>query len=341
MIRIDGSKGEGGGQILRSALALSMVTGRPFQIEQIRAGRPKPGLMRQHLTAVLAAQRICEAEVGGAEIGSSALTFTPRGVRAGDYAFAVGTAGSCTLVLQTVLPALLCAGAPSVVTLEGGTHNPYAPPFDFLERAFLPLLGRLGARVAARLERAGFYPAGGGRMVVEIGAAAALQPFELRERGAIRRRRARALVARLPAAIGERELASLRDLLTLEESECGVEAVRDSLGPGNVLMLELEGDAVTEVITGFGERDVPADRVARNVADEARAYLAADVPVGRHLADQLLIPLALAGGGGFRTLPLTRHAETNMEIIGRFLPVRFETKAGEGRSVDVNVVKTE
>jgi RNA 3'-terminal phosphate cyclase (ATP) len=339
MIRIDGSKGEGGGQILRSALALSMVTGRPFQIEKIRAGRAKPGLMRQHLTAVLAAQKICEAEVGGAEIGSAALTFTPRAVRGGAYAFAVGTAGSCTLVLQTVLPALLQADAPSVVTLEGGTHNPYAPPFDFLAQSFLPLLGRMGATVTARLERAGFYPAGGGRMVVEIAPAPRLQPLELRVRGPILRQRARALVARLPAVIGERELKTLRELITLPEADCVVESVPDSLGPGNVLLLELASDGVTEVITGFGERDVPAEKVARNVAEEARAYLASDVPVGKRLADQLLIPLALAGGGGFRTLPLSRHTQTNMEIISRFLPVTFATATAEDRSVEVSVRK--
>ena len=340
MIRIDGSKGEGGGQILRSALALSMVTGRPFQIEKIRAGRAKPGLMRQHLTAVLAAQRVCEAEVGGAEIGSAALTFTPRAVRGGEYAFAVGTAGSCTLVLQTVLPALLQAGAPSVVTLEGGTHNPYAPPFDFLQKAFLPLLGRMGAPVTARLERAGFYPAGGGRMVVEIAPAPRLQPLDLLKRGGLRSQRARALVARLPAAIGERELKTLRELITLAESDCVVEPVPDSIGPGNVLLLELAGDEVTEVITGFGERDVAAEKVARNVAEEARAYLASDVPVGKRLADQLLIPLALAGGGRFRTLPLSRHTQTNMEIISRFLPVTFETVTAEDRTVEIEVIGT-
>src|SRR5262245_57066518 len=168
ILTIDGSHGEGGGQILRSSLALSMVTGTPFRIENIRAKRKKPGLMRQHLTAVNAARQVSSAGVDGAAIGSTELVFHPGTVRPGDYQFAVGTAGSTTLVLQTVLPALLCAGGSSRLSFEGGTHNPFAPPFDFLERAFLPLMNRMGPKVAATLERPGFYPAGGGRFTVTI-----------------------------------------------------------------------------------------------------------------------------------------------------------------------------
>src|SRR5512138_2046230 len=163
MITIDGSQGEGGGQILRSALALSLVTGKPFRIENIRARRQKPGLMRQHLTAVNAAVEIGAAHVSGNTVGSSELTFAPTALRSGEYHFVVGTAGSCTLVLQTVLPALIIAEGSSEIRLEGGTHNPAAPPFDFLAGAFLPLLNRMGPDVRAALERPGFYPAGGGR----------------------------------------------------------------------------------------------------------------------------------------------------------------------------------
>src|SRR6185436_13785565 len=168
MISIDGSFGEGGGQILRTALSLSLATGAPFRIENIRAQRPKPGLLRQHLTAVQAAAAVGRAHVEGHTAGSLALTFTPTGVFPGDYAFAVGTAGSATLVLQTILPPLLAAGGRTVVTLEGGTHNPWAPPFDFLKRVFLPIVNRLGPRVEVALERYGFYPAGGGRFSVTI-----------------------------------------------------------------------------------------------------------------------------------------------------------------------------
>jgi len=168
MIQIEGSQGEGGGQILRSALALSLITATPFCIENIRAGRAKPGLLRQHLTAVNAAAEIGSAEMIGASIGSTRLEFKPGKVRAENYSFAVGTAGSATLVLQTVLPALLTHSEPSTLTLEGGTHNPFAPPYDFLARTFLPLIARMGPRVTTHLERAGFYPAGGGRFTVSI-----------------------------------------------------------------------------------------------------------------------------------------------------------------------------
>lgn len=340
MIRIDGSKGEGGGQILRSALALSLVTGRPFRIENIRAGRPKPGLMRQHLTATLAAQAVGNATVTGAEIGSQTLEFKPGPVRGGDFSFAIGTAGSCTLVLQTVLPALLVAEQASTLTLEGGTHNPYAPPFDFLAKTFLPLLGRMGAEVTATLERPGFYPAGGGRMTVRIAPAEKFQSLELLQRGEIRAKRARALVARLPAGIGERELDALKRHLSLADGDCTIEPMLTSIGPGNALIVEVESAALTEVFTAFGEKNVSAQKVAHDVADEARDYLASDVPVGRHLADQLLIPLAMAGRGRFRTLPLSRHTTTNLEIVSRFLPVKFETKTEENRAVEIRVEKT-
>jgi RNA 3'-terminal phosphate cyclase (ATP) len=236
MIRIDGSFGEGGGQILRTSLALSLVTGQPFRSEKIRAGRKTPGLLRQPLTAVNAAARIGQAEVEGTSIGSQQLTFTPGKVAAGEYAFAVGTAGSTTLVLQTVLPALLLAassGGPSRLTLEGGTHNPFAPPFDFLARAFLPLLNRLGPRVEATLERYGFYPAGGGKLTVTIEPAARLTRLELPERGEVTERRARAVVGNLPLRIAERELKIIRRKMSWKDEWLRAEAVENSPGPGN------------------------------------------------------------------------------------------------------------
>jgi len=194
MLTIDGSMGEGGGQVVRSSLALSLVTGTPFRIDKVRAGRKRPGLMRQHLTAVQAAAAVGGARVTGAEIGAQCFTFEPGAVQAGEHRFAVGTAGSATLVLQTVLPALLVAGGPSRLTLEGGTHNPMAPPFDFIAEAFLPLIARMGARCTATLERPGFYPAGGGRFTVEVTPVAEeLIPFALLERGEVKRREARAL----------------------------------------------------------------------------------------------------------------------------------------------------
>ena len=216
-ILIDGSTGEGGGQILRTSLALSAVTRQPIRIEKIRAGRQKPGLLRQHLTAVNAVAEITGARVEGAEIGSTELTFKPGAIVAGEYHFAVGTAGSATLVFQTVLPPLLLAGGESRLVLEGGTHNPHAPPFDFLERCFLPLLRRMGAQVEATLVRPGFYPAGGGRFEAVITPMAKLQPFELLERGTAGVRRAKVLLANLPSSIAEREMALLRTRLSWAE----------------------------------------------------------------------------------------------------------------------------
>ena len=163
MIRIDGSFGEGGGQILRTSLSLSLATGKAFRIEKVRAGRERPGLLRQHLTAVLAAAEVGGAEVQGATLGSTELTFSPGAIRAGEYRFSVGTAGSGTLVFQTILPALMLAAKPSRIVIEGGTHNIAAPPFDFLARTFVPLLERMGPKVQLQFERYGFYPAGGGR----------------------------------------------------------------------------------------------------------------------------------------------------------------------------------
>ncbi len=176
MIELDGSTGEGGGQILRTLLTLAMITGRPFRIRQIRARRAKPGLMRQHLVAVQAAAQICGAEVSGAAVGSQELEFVPGPVQGGDYRFAIGTAGSCTLVLQTVLPALLAADRPSTLQLSGGTHNPMAPPVQFLQRAFCRLLAEMGAQVDVHIERFGFYPAGGGEVTARVSPCARLQP---------------------------------------------------------------------------------------------------------------------------------------------------------------------
>jgi len=339
MIVIDGSQGEGGGQILRSSLALSLVTGLPFRIEKIRAGRKKPGLMRQHLTAVEAAAAVGRADVQGAGIGSQLLVFAPGAIKPGNYHFAVGTAGSCTLVLQTVLPALLIADAGSELILEGGTHNPYAPPFDFLSGAFLPLIGRMGPTVSATLHWPGFYPAGGGKFTVTVEPVAKLDRIDLPERGAILNRSARALVARLPRHIGERELKVVRDRLGWSEECCRIEEADSSPGPGNILCVEIVSEHCAEVFTGFGERGVSAEKVAKDTVRLVEEYLSADVPVGPYLADQLLLPMALAGGGSFRTLAPTRHLTTNAEVIRLFLPVEVEMRQHASNDWEIRVAE--
>ncbi|MBI3987937.1 MAG: RNA 3'-terminal phosphate cyclase [Lentisphaerae bacterium] len=330
MITIDGAFGEGGGQILRTALAVSLVTGKAFRIDGIRAKRGKPGLLRQHLTAVNAAVEIGNARVAGNSMGSLCLTFEPAGIRTGAFRYAVGTAGSATLVLQTLLPPLLTADSPTELTLEGGTHNPYAPPFDFLQRAFLPLVNRMGPTVTATLERPGFYPAGGGKFTVRIEPVKKLVRLDLMERGAVLHREAVGIVSQLPRKIADMELAVLRNKLSWEGGSFRAEEVPNPRGPGNIVMVTIQSENVTEVFTGFGERGVPADRVALTTVDAVRDYVAAGVPVGRHLADQLLIPMALAGGGRFRTLPLSRHSSTNIEILKQFIDVDIAaTKTGQ------------
>jgi RNA 3'-terminal phosphate cyclase (ATP) len=338
---IDGSSGEGGGQILRTSLALSVITGRPFRIFNIRANRPKGGLRRQHLTCVLAAAAISGAQVTGAAVDSRDVTFTPAacGARAGDYAFDVGSAGSTMLVLQTVLPALMLAKGPSTLLLEGGTHNFGAPPLPFLEETFLPQIRRMGVKVDLALERAGFAPAGGGRVLVAIQPGDSLRRIELFERGPLLRRLVRAIVAGLSPEIASREIAAVGQLLELKNREWDIEELPADQGPGNLVNIHLESTNVTEVITAFGQKGLSAERVGRSAAEEAVRYLASDVPVGEHLADQLLLPMALAGGGAYVTGPLSLHAITNVDTIRKFLDIpievretgtnRFEVRIGE------------
>lgn len=321
MVTLDGSSGEGGGQILRTSLALSLTTGLPFQIVNIRGRRKRPGLLRQHLTSVNAAAEIGRAEVLGASLGSSKLTFTPSAPSAGNYHFEVGSAGSTTLVLQAVLPSLLTASKASQITIEGGTHNPYAPPYDFLAKSFLPLLNRMGPSLEARLHRPGFYPAGGGRLEVSVTPCPQLKPLKLLTRGEITGRRGTVLIANLPRHIAERELDVLTSRLGWPADTLSIQKVHGVSGPGNVVLVELVSTNITEVVTAFGRRGVRAESIATEAASQAERYLSAGVPVGEHLADQLLVPLALAGGGEFVTLDPSQHMRTNIEVIKAFLDV--------------------
>lgn len=346
-IIIDGSQGEGGGQILRSSLALALVTGRGVEIRNIRAGRKKPGLMRQHLTAVQAATEIGEAQVTGAQIGGEHLTFQPGKVRAGKYRFGVGSAGSATLVLQTILPALLVAEGESSVELEGGTHNPWAPPFDFLERAYLPLVNRMGPKVHGSIERYGFYPAGGGKFRLDITPCEQLQGLKLLERGESSGRGTRILMANLPEHIAEREKKRIEKRLNWDENEVVIESV-PSQGPGNVILAEIRSSHVTEVFASFGRHEVSAETVAGELVDQVREYLAAGVPVGPYLADQLLLPLGIGAWQEreslqqsirtFRTSALTRHSLTHIELLKSFLGIGIEVvQDEESRNVTVSI----
>jgi RNA 3'-terminal phosphate cyclase (ATP) len=346
MIELDGSAGEGGGQILRSALALSMCTGKPMRIEHIRAKRPKPGLMRQHLTCVQAAAQMCDAQVEGAELGSQCLTFKPGSVKAGEYNFAVGSAGSCTLVLQTVLPPLMLAKATSTIHLSGGTHNPMAPPFHFLQRSFAPQLARMGVGLQLAIKRHGFYPAGGGEITAQImPALEGLLSIELMGRGALKEMFIESVVAGVPGHVAERELMTVAKAMGWPE---GIDGTQQRLiklaqgeGPGNVLMATVVHEHVTEVMTRFGEKTVSAEQVAKRLINDVRQYQRSVAPVGEHLADQLMVPMALSAGvgsGKFIATMISEHARTNAAVIEQFLPVRFEMKLVE-QGFEVSVSK--
>lgn len=347
-VEIDGSRGEGGGQILRTSLALAMITGRPLRMRNIRAGRAKPGLRRQHLACVEAAAQLCHGEVRGATLSSQDLELIPHAITGGALAIDIGTAGSTTLVVQTILVPALAAGLPLRAVITGGTHNPLAPPFDFLDRVYAPHLRAMRADVTLTLDRYGFASGGGGRergdrasapahgqLTLTIGAGAALQPIECVTAGPIVARRATAILARLASHVGERELSVVRDRLGFTAGEC---EIREVTAPsvGNVLLLEIERAEGRELVSSFGEKSLRAELVARRACDELATFLAADVPVGEHLADQLLLPLAVAGGGRFRARPLSLHATTNIETIAHFLDVAIRVEP-DGDNVIVTV----
>jgi RNA 3'-terminal phosphate cyclase (ATP) len=319
MIEIDGSEGEGGGQMLRSALSLAMCTNQGFRMENIRAKREKPGLMRQHLTAVKAASEICGAIVTGDDVGSCEITFQPGPVKPGNYTFSIGTAGSCTLVLQTVLPPLLTAAAPSQIRIFGGTHNKASPPVDFLQRAYLPIVERMGPQIGLELIRHGFYPRGGGEIVASVEPCRQLSRLSLMERGDRRTGYAEAYIAGIPLHIASRELEIVGKMLNWPGEQLHVRGLSGEVGPGNALTVTVEHDKVTEVFTGFGEKGVSAESVAKGAVAQTRGYLSSIAAVGPHLADQLLLPMALSGGGEFTTTAVTKHFVSHIAIIRAFL----------------------
>ena len=333
MITIDGSFGEGGGQILRSSLALSAITGEPVRIENVRANRSKPGLLRQHLTALNAVTEICGGHASGAELGSSEITLRPGTVRPGNYLFSVGSAGSANLVLQTVLPVLLHLGQPSKITVQGGTHNPSSPPFDFLTECFFPALRKIGYAVDGHLNAYGFYPAGGGEIVTEVGASNDLCAFEHLERGEEVSRSLEALISNLPGDIAKRELETASKILGINyETGCSFRST-DSRGPGNALFGRLEYESGTTLMAQFGQKGVSAEQVAKRLAKQMKTFAASSATIDHHLADQLLLPMALAKGGAFTTLRPSLHTMTNAEIIRKFTRCDTSFEAADNHTV--------
>lgn len=324
LLVLDGSAGEGGGQILRTSLALSITTGKPFALENIRARRKKPGLMRQHLTSVKAAALVCGAEVEGATIGSSRVVFRPKAVVGGEHTIEIGSAGSISLVLQTIALPLVLATTKSRVVVRGGTHTLWAPPFPFLAGAWLPLVRRAGAEIDLELRATGFYPAGGGEVVMTTTPKARLLPLHLGEPTTTAPLELHAIVAGLSEGIARRELAAAAELLTDSRLTLASETVR-SVGPGNAIWLTArdEGTGLVNVFSAVGEVGVPAEEVGRSVAQAFLTWRESGAALEPHIADQVMLPIALAGGGSYTTNELTLHSRTNIEVIGAFTDRRF------------------
>ena len=346
MVVIDGSYGEGGGQVLRSALTLAALTGQPTRIEHIRAGRSRPGLRPQHLTAVRAAAAVCEARLEGDELGSQTVTFEPAGPPAsGSYTFDVaavtrgGSAGSVALLVQTVLLPLALAKGDSRLTLRGGTHVPWAPPASYLEHVFLPLLERMGVGAQLDLVRWGFYPAGGGEIQVRVeGRAKSLCPIALTGRKELQRIWGTAAVMNLPAHIPQRMADRARNVLAGAGLRARVEPLRlRGAGPGAGIFLFAEytawptGEAVAVGFTAYGRKGLPAERVAEDACEQLLLHHRSGAPADSHLADQLVLPMALADGESrVRTPQVSQHLLTNIWVVRRFLArdVRVEGEMG-------------
>ena len=338
MIEIDGSYGEGGGQILRTSLSLAAITGKAVHFTKIRANRRKPGLMRQHRICALAAAEITGGKLTGADLNSQEMTFTPGTIRGGEYHFATGSAGSTMLIAQTVLPILLLADQSSRVVLEGGTHAPNAPVFDFFDRVFLPCLRRLGCEVTATLERTGFYPVGGGKVALEIDPIREWQYLKLTDQDNSAAGKIVALGSGIERDILEDEVRFVREGIGDGNWETEIREV-DSPGPGNVLYLELVRQNITELFSVCGEFNISRKTVAERVAGMARKYLDSGVAAGRFLADQLLLPMALGKGGKYLTLPPTPHTQTNAAVIRKFLPVEITMDNLENGTFMIEVKK--
>lgn len=341
MITIDGSEGEGGGQILRTALSLSLITQKPFKLSNIRARRDPPGLRPQHLAAVIAAKEIGDARVSGAAVGSQSLKFEPRTIaKAERYDWNIGTAGNVNLVAQTVLLPLLTAEHPTSFSIKGGTHTSKAPSFEFVKEVYLPLLHRTGGTVHCEIHRYGFYPAGGGEVSFQVGPGAPRTPIILNETPSFSLR-ATAAVARLQRSVAERELKVIKDALALQDNQLHAVEVEQSGGTGNFLNIRCTSSQHVEMINVVGERGLRAELVAENAAIEVKQFLASKAPVGQHLADQLTLILAVRGGGEFRTMELTEHSHTNIEVIKRFLEITIsvdddpDSPDGKGKRVKV------
>ncbi|WP_411845966.1 RNA 3'-terminal phosphate cyclase [Roseibacillus persicicus] len=319
LIQLNGQSG--GGQMLRTALSLAMVTGQPFRMTHIRGQRSKPGLMRQHLTCVKAAVEISQGTADGAELGSTELVFRAGEIQAGDYEFAIGTAGSTTLLLQTLLPALWMAKGKSTLRLSGGTHNPLAPPFDFVEQVFLPAMKKFGADATIRLVETGFAPTGGGILEARISPTAGLGKVNFTERGELQATSLRVISRQVSDSVASRLMDAVGKAWPCDERK--IEHRDEGPGQGLIGYAEAHFANGCEMVSGCGERGQSAEKIGHRMGKSMATFVNTRAAVGRHLADQLLLPMALAGGGEITTTAPDAHVPTNVSIIEKFLPVKF------------------
>ncbi|ACK70258.1 RNA 3'-phosphate cyclase [Gloeothece citriformis PCC 7424] len=327
MLDIDGSWGEGGGQILRTTLSLSAITGQPIRLYQIRAGRQKPGLSAQHLTCVRAAATICNAEVRGDKLRSTLLEFIPtRPPQAGHYTFDVmdaqegGSAGAVTLILQTILLPLAIASEESTVILKGGTHVAWSPPISYIEQVYLPLLSKLGLQTELHLQAWGWYPQGGGEVHLHIKGNCQLQGVELLERGALKQVKGLAVVTELPSHIPQRMAMRCEKLLQQAHVKGYVQPLRaKGVAPGAGVFLTSEYEHICAGFAALGRRGLPAESVAQNAVEQLLSFHQQDAPVEEFLGDQLLLPMILAQSPSqYRVAHISEHLKTNVQTISQF-----------------------
>jgi RNA 3'-terminal phosphate cyclase (ATP) len=341
VVEIDGRTGEGGGQILRTALSLSALLGTPFQIRNIRGNRAKKGLRAQHLAAVNAVKIVSRAQVSGDEIGSERLYFEPTRVHAGSYRFDIGTAGATPLVLQALIPPLLFAGAPSKIILTGGTHVPISPPFNYLNDVFFPLLAEQGIRVTGSIRTYGFYPRGGGEIeaVVSPQGNRSYAPPDLSNNKAIWRITGVSAVGNLPSSIAARQRqAALRVLAEIDAPvniECSSVATP---GHGTFVFLKAEGGVCRAGFSSIGIPGKRAETVGTEAAGALVQYSRQEGCVDPHLADQLVIYYSLAEGTTiFTTTEITSHLLTNLAVLSQFLGMGYRVEGSLGSPGKVSV----
>jgi len=333
MLEIDGSYGEGGGQILRTALSLGAILQQPLEITNIRAGRKKPGLRPQHVMAVKALSLITSAHTKGAEPRSTHLYFEPRQLNGGTYTLDVGTAGSTGLVLQTVLPCLLLAKNPSRVTITGGTHVPWSPCFHYVDEVFVPALEEMGGAISLEISRWGWYPKGGGTVVAGISPAAGFRAKQRTRRGKLEAVHLLSAVSSLPMSIGERQRdQALKRLADQGYSKPRVRLLNGpSRGTGTVVFIRASFENGVAGFTSLGKRGKPAETVADEACSDFFQFMASDATVGDHLADQLVLYMALAKGrSSFVAGAITKHLLTNIWVIEQLLPVKFDVDKRTG-----------